>query len=245
MKRLIFILILTLSISAYSQRNITWIFASGSGAYGTSFFFNEASLNDDNISYNYYSPSYYFGGRFGFIFGETTGIVASIYKNTMTQGYIIENNSSTQNVNASIGMLQYDVMLLVQSETGFYFNVGPEFAKVKSAILNVSGATDNQYDIMDKITPNLTGLSFKMGIKPLRTDLIELNLGVTGTYFFSSLISQSGYILPLHDRTFYNPAITDEKTFPVQLGINLELVYTFARYGRASCGKNRIMINTF
>lgn len=245
MKKLILFVIIVSTISLNAQRSVTWLFVSASGAYGTSFLYNEATLNDINITYDYFSPSYYYGGRFGAIFGENVGIVAGINKNFISQGYTVQNNNSSQNVNVGIGLFEYNFMLLLQSETGFYFNIGPDFANVKSASLKITANTETQYDILNKVSPKLNGISFKVGLKPLRTDNIELNLGLTGTFFFNSIISESAYFFPLNDRTFYNPSISDEKTYPVQIGVNLELVYIFARYGRASCGKNRIMINKF
>lgn len=245
MKKIIFAGIIFISLSVAAQKP-TWIFMSGGGGYGGSVFYNESELNQSEISYNFYSPSYFFGGKFGFFIDAGIGASFNLRINSLSEEYQIDYQGRTQYVTANVKNLEYAVLLNFQSETGFYFNIGPDFAKPKSATLKITDDNTNETrDILSKITPNLTGIMFESGIKPIRTDYFEINMGFFGTFFFTDLTTDPGYFLAVHDRSFFNPQLNDNKTYVTQLGFSIEFVWIFARYGRASCGKQRFIINGF
>ena len=244
MKKIILVALVLFSFFNVIAQKPTWIFISGGGGYGGSIFYNEAELDQSEISYNFYSPSYFFGGKLGFFGNAGIGASLNLRLNSLSQEYQIDYQGQTQYVTAIVKNLEYAVLLDFQSETGFYFNIGPDFGKTKSAILKISDKNTNETrNILDKITPNLTGAMFEAGIKPLRTDYFEINMGFFGTFFFTDLTSQPGYSLAVHDRSFFNPQLNDNKTYVSQLGFSVEFIWIFARYGRASCGKQRFIIH--
>jgi hypothetical protein len=240
-KFLFFIVLLSLSILVFSQN--TWLAVSAKAGYGTGLLFNQPSLDDTNIDYEYYSPSYFAGGKFGFLFGDYIGISTEITFNSFSQNYDVHSSQEYQAF-MQVKTFDYGFMLNLQAPTGFYFDIGPKFSNVKSAQLQLTGnQLNSQFDRLDKMTQSFDGLAFGIGIEPYMSDLFEFKIGLRGTYGFGSLVAESGYIIPADDKTMYFPSYSDEKTNPIQLMLNVEFTYVFGRMGRASCGKFRFMLN--
>lgn len=235
---------LILALVAIPQKTVTYFYLGLKGGGGSSLLFNQPSFDDVNIVYNYFSPSYFYGGTLGFLFGNNIGISAELNLNTLSEKYDVSTSSATYNSLMKINTLDFGILLSLQSNTGLYFNVGPKFSNLKKATYTFTDANNtNTGDRTSKFAPTFNALMFEIGLMPVRTDQFVMNLGVRGTYGFSSIVSQSGYIIPADDNSVYYPPYIDEKTNPIQLMLSVEMKYYFGRYGRASCGKYRFMFN--
>ena len=139
-----------------------------------------------------------------------------------------------------INTFDFGFLLNLETETGFYFEVGPKFSTINSANL-----TDNNTMAVDKINmfaPEFTSLMFGIGMKPVMTDVFEIKIGLRGAYTFGNIVGQSGYIIPA-DGNNYTPSYIDEITNPAQLMLSVEFTYVFGRFGKASCGTYRFLLN--
>ncbi len=244
MRRLTIFIGFFILISVANAQN-TWVAISAKGGYGTGLLFNQPSFDDTNIDYEYFSPSYFAGGKFGFMFGDYVGVSTEITINSFSQNYDIHSTNAEYHSFMKINTFDYGFMLNLQAPTGFYFDIGPKFSSIKSAQLTL---TDNRqlnssFDRLDKMSQNLDGLAFGLGVKPYMSDVFEMKLGIRGTYGFGSVVATPGYIIPADDKTMYFPTYTNEKTNPMQIMLNVEFTYVFGRFGRASCGKFRFLFN--
>ena len=243
-KTILFLLIITTTLLSFSQQSLTWFSISARGGYGTSMLFNKPSFDDTKIDYEYYSPSYYYGGRFGLMFGDYVGVSGEVSMNSFSQNYDIHGISTEIHRFMKINTFDYALLLNVETPTGFYFEIGPKFSFLQSAELtNTDTLTNALFDRTDKFVPKFTSLAFGIGMKPLMTDIFEIKVGLRGAYSFTNIVSESGYIIPADDKIIYSPLYLDETTNPVQLMLSVEFTYVFGRFGRASCGKYNFRFN--
>lgn len=242
-KNILLIVAVFLTLSSFAQRNknstMTWFSLSAKGGYGTSLLFNKPTVDDANIQYAYYSPSYFVAGRFGLLFGDYVGASFEAGYNAFSQSYTLPNSFKR---NFSATSFDYGFLLNFQSENGFYFDIGPKFSVMKTANLN-SNSIDK--DIMNKIASQYAKINLGIGFKPVMTQVFEMRIGIVGSYTLSSILSDNNYIIPIDDGTAYypNPAYYDGTTHAVQLMLNIEFTHVFGRFGMANCGKYRFMIN--
>ncbi len=240
---LVVFLSLVFLLNAQRTSNFTWFSISAKGGYGSSLLFNKPSFDDNNITYSFFSPSYFFGGRFGLLFGEFVGVSAELSMNYFSQEYDISSNIDFQRV-LKANSFDYGFMLNLQTNTGFFFDIGPKFSTLKSAQLTtITENSDITLDRIAKFRPEFSSLAFGIGLKPVMTQIFEVKLGLRGAYTFSNFVNDPGYIIAADDNTLYYPLYIDEKTNPIQLMFQVELTYVFGRFGKASCGKYRFMIN--
>ena len=239
---LILVIIFFTTIS-FSQNTMTWFSIGVRGGFGTSMLINVPSLDDSKIDYSYFSPSYYYGGRFGLMFGDYVGVSAEVSMNSLAQGYSVHGTELMERF-MRINTFDFGFLLNLETETGFYFEVGPKFSTIKSANLTNTGDNINAlFDRTDKFTPEFTSLMFGIGMKPVMTDVFEMKIGLRGAYNFGNIVGQSGYIIPADDQVIYAPSYIDETTNPAQLMLSVEFTYVFGRFGKASCGKYRFLFN--
>lgn len=218
--------------------NVTWFTLSLKGGYGTTILFNQPSFDDSKVEYKYFSPSYLVAGRFGLVFGDYVGFSFDAGINDFSQGYIVNSNL---NRIFKASSFEYGVMLNFQSATGFFFDIGPKFVDLNKA--TISDNTSSMLDILGHIEQKYMKVNIGVGIKPVMADLFEVKIGLNASYSVSSIVSESGFIIPTFSNTDYIPSYTNEATHPLQVMLGVELTYVFGRYGRASCGKYRFMFN--
>jgi len=233
----IFLVLLIVFIVGYSQNPVTWFYVGAKGGAGVSMLYNSPSFDDQNIAYDYLSPSYYYGGSLGFLFGDNVGVTFEASMNSLLQKYDVSTTSASYHSEMQISTFDYGVLLSLQTLTGIYFNVGPKFSNTKSATLNT---TNNR---LSKFAPTFNALMVEIGYMPVRTDRFVMNVGIRGTYGFSSIVTTPGYIIAADDNSVYYPLYIDEATSPIQVMLSVELKYYFGRFGRASCGKYRFMFD--
>ncbi len=231
-------------IAGNSQRTVTWFYLGLKGGGGISMLYNNPSFNDTKITYNYLSPSYFYGASLGFLFGQNIGISAEIAMNTLSQKYDVNTGHESFSSDMLLNTFDYGILLSLQSSTGLYFNIGPKFSNLKKATYHfISDKENTTNDRTAKLVPSFNSLIVEAGFMPIRTNLFVMDLGLRATYGFSNIVDEAGYIIPTDDKKVYFPAYLDEKTNPIQLMLSVEFKYYFGRYGRASCGKYNFLFN--
>lgn len=231
------------SLFANAQRGkVTWMSLAVKGGYGSSMMMHMESLNDQNVTYKYFSPSYFVGGRFGLTFGQVVGVSTNVLYSDFMQGYSIDNLGTKYDKQTDFKALDVDVTLRLTSPTSFYFEIGPKFTKINS-ITNSMPPTSSiiSVDVMDNYKPNWTSILLGMGFMPYRSDRVELSLGFRASYGFSSIITDNNQYYAVKDAV-YSPTYTDPTTNPIQLYGVVELNYLFGYFGTANCGKFKVIL---
>ena len=243
-KTILLFVIIFISLQSFSQQDPTWFSISARGGFGTSMLVNTPSLSDSKIDYEYFSPSYYYGGRFGLMFGDYIGVSAEVSMNSFSQNYMVHGISTDLHRLMKINTFDYALLLNLETPTGFYFEIGPKFSFLNSAnLLNTGENINSSFDRINKFEPKFTSIVFGIGMKPIMTDVFEMKIGLRGAYSFTNIVSESGYIIPADDKIFYSPLYIDETTNPAQLMLSVEFTYVFAKIGKASCGKYKFLFN--
>lgn len=243
MKKIVLIIsVVFLSLIGIAQNNVTWLSIGARGGFGGSLLLNQPSLDDSNIDYEYFSPAYYYGGRFGLMFGDYIGLSAFLGLNSYSQGYVIHNSTDLTRT-IQLNTFDYGGLLNLETPTGFYFEIGPKFSVINKATMNTSGDNTSS-DRIQKFVPEYTSFTFGIGMKPIMTDVFEMKIGIKGDYSFANIVAEPGYIIPADDKAFYTPLYIDETTTPAQLMLSVEFTYVFGRFGKASCGKYNFKLNT-
>ncbi len=238
------ILIIFVGLNVLAQKNLTWVNVGLRGGYGTSVFLNKPSMDDSNVEYNYYSPSFFVEGRLGVMFGDYVGVSGGFGKCFYSADYKLHTTMANFDRKLSMDAMSFVLQLNVDIPGGFFIDIGPRFQKTGSAkITNSEYNSRAEIDLKPMLEKQFISADFAFGITTFFTDYLTLKTGVRGNYSIINIVSQSGYILPTGGNMYYVPAYTDEKTNLAQLTLSAELTYTFGRFGKASCGKNRFMFN--
>ncbi len=247
MKKITILLSLVMFVSLFANAQkgkVTWMSLAVKGGYGSSMMMHMESLTDDNVTYKYFSPSYFVGGRFGLTFGNVVGVSTNVLYSNFMQGYSIDSSNVKYDKQTNFSALDFDVILRLTSETGFYFELGPKFTKINSITntipISSSSALINQ-NVIENYKPNWTSILLGMGFMPYRSDRVEVSLGFRASYGFSSIITDNNQYYAVKD-VFYSPNYTDPTTNPIQLYGVVELNYLFGYFGTANCGKFKVIL---
>ncbi|MBQ3656780.1 MAG: hypothetical protein II956_08060 [Bacteroidales bacterium] len=250
MKKILTIILLTvISLSGYAQRGggaPNWISIAVKGGYGNSIFFCKQAkdVSDGKFEYEPMAPSYSVGGRLGVVFVDKIG--ASV--EYLSAGYKPKNtfNNGDTKLSSNFDMKASDLLLLARytGEYGFYAEFGPKFTTAKE-ITRDSEEADilgvkipaNGVDVSDRFNDKFTSLVFGLGITPYNGDRVLVSLGLRASYCMNSFYKEGlAYGIAKLDAQALNPEI---KPFSVQA--MLEVCYHFARFGSATCGKQKII----
>ncbi len=224
---------------------IKWFSIGLKGGYGNSILINSDVSGDENISMNYLTPSYFYGGRLTFTYGDKLGLGIEYNQSSFGQKYDIKNDAQLYNKNLKLKSRDLLIFLRLSGESGVYLEIGPKFSTLKS--VSVENSVDDSFvsdnNFMDYYAPKYTGLMFGAGLSLVRTERFQAHLGFRSSYVFSDILaehSDNAYIL--NDgvyRPSYLPA--NAKTTPFSLQFVLEAEYFFAFWGDAKCGRGRLM----
>ncbi len=256
MKKITITLItILLVVTAYAQRDkrhqkgneIKWFSLAVKGGYGTSILINKEAMNDKNVTYEYFTPSFFYGGRFGFTFGNYVGVSYEYLLSEFGQKYSINNPTTKASYSKELKFKSSDQCVLFRytNDFGFYLELGPKFTKISSVAETNSDAKVAVHDnITQNYVSNYTSGLFGLGFMPFRGERVTLSLGVRASYGFSTMMNDSKFFV-LNDQHSPNGygtgTYTDNSTKPLNLNLVLELNYFFAFFGDASCGKGRLM----
>ena len=239
------ILLAIIALNGYSQRGgaPNWISIAAKGCYGNSVFFCKQATDIDGFNINYLAPSYGFGGRLGVVFIDRVG--ASVeYLSSQYQGKYDYNNSIID-LEGTLKMKASDLLLLFRytGEYGFYCELGPKFTSVKDVTRDVE-TPDNSGKlkgpkissvVKDDFKDKFTSVVFGFGFMPYNGDRVQISLGIRAAYCGKSVVNDDQNDV-LH---LVKPMTIEMKPFSAQAV--LEVNYHFARFGSATCGKQKII----
>ena len=248
MKKFIFttVILMFLTLSMFAQRkqtNVTWMSLAAKGGYGSTMLLHVESLQDANIGYQYFSPTFFVGGRFGLTFGNYLGVSAEVLYHSFGQGYNITASSASYEKQTDFTALEYVFFFRFTSDLGFYAELGPKITKLSSISQSTTTSLpDPGIDLFlePKYIDKWTNLIFGMGMRPIRTDRFEASIGIRASYGFSSIIEDDTYFV-LKDGV-YSPSYVDTKTNPITVHGVIELNYIFGYFGTANCGKFKVKL---
>jgi hypothetical protein len=246
------ILLIVISLSGYAQKRgggaPNWISIALKGGYGNSIFLCKQAKDvaDGKFSYKTLAPSYCFGGRLGVVFVDKVGMsveyLASTYNPKNSYSYSYNNGNFT--LDNSFKMKASDLLLLARytGEYGFYCELGPKFTTAKevtrefdaSASMVKVTTTD---DVSDNFKKKFSSLVFGFGFSPYNGDRVIVSLGLRASYCTKDIydgINENqayGFNMPIQN--------VEMKPFSVQFVLDIN--YHFARFGTATCGKQKII----
>lgn len=249
--RNVFLVLFTIIVSAvYAQRHngngeIKWLSLAVKGGYGGTMLFNSDVSADKNVSQDFLSPSYEYGGRFGITYGDYVGIGFEVLSGGFGQDYAIGDGiNDPYTKTQKFKSLDMVVSLRFTSPYGFYFEAGPKFSTLKSASVKNSidgiflDEMDNNYlmNFSEKFTSIVAGMGFAV----YNGDRLQVNLGIRGSYGIGTFQENKDYYV-LNDGVYIPQGNFTAKTTPFTLKATLEVNYTFGFWGDATCGRGRLM----
>jgi len=160
------------------------------GAFNTTWLFNN-NVSDQGPNLN---PNASFGGSYGitgtFFLGKAIGIGAEINFNSVNQKYDGTVSSVSFNATDHLNYIQVPLMLKVKTQSGFYFELGPEFNFLSSANGDLTSSPANSLadysgkDIKTGLSNSVMGVVFGFGGRFPITDHIGITAGLR---FFGAL----------------------------------------------------------
>lgn len=249
MKKSVFIILLISIIfpnlnAQRRKQTIKWFSIAAKAGYGNSVLLNVNNIEDKNISFNYLTPSFSYGGRLTFSYGEKIGFGADVLLSSFGQKYTINNNSDIYDKEIKVKSLDILPFFRYTGEKAGYLEIGGKFSTVKS--ITATNSTDNTLfrpteNIVDNYAPKFTSLVLGFGLAVYKNERLDINLGSRFAYSFTDFTP--GYSYNVVDDGYYSPTkdiLTP--TNPLSIQLILEVNYYFAFWGDATCGKGRLML---
>ncbi len=234
---LLFVFFMFLIFSLKAQEQVVWIGLAPKFGYGTGYFYNQtAFFSDDKVEIAPFSPAMSYGGRLSLGFaGGALSISAEVMKNDFSQNFLIYDTAGQANAfQAKLSSFSYGLMFKAYSETGFYVEFGPQLNSVLGAKLNlqeITGHFSNRF---------FTG-TFGLGFMPLISQFFEISLGLRGIASFGSIMADNYFLYSQSPNYSVNMG---NNTLLLSVMPMIDVNFVFAKMGRASCGKFRIMLNS-
>lgn len=238
MKKILIVTIMLLTAAtSFSQRRGSapnWLTIAVKGGYGNSIMFSKAISDNKDLKYDYMAPSYCFGGRLGVVFADVIGVSAEFLGSGFNQQYTYNNGKV--NIDGKIKYTSTDFLALLRytGQYGLYCEIGPKFTFIKSAEREFDNITT---DVADQYVDKFTSFAFGIGFMPYNGDRVQVSLGVRAAYCSKNVLNTQDN--PYGTGSLLTIENTELKPFSAQ--IMLEANYMFARFGRASCGKGKII----
>jgi len=246
MKKIIILTVfLIAAFSVSGQRRgqvIKWLSLSAKGGVGNSVLLNTDVFNEKYADLNLLTPSLAFGGRFTFTYGDNIGFGLDLLSVSYGQEYSLATPDLSYEKKLALKSLDYTVFFRYTGNQGGYFEAGPVFTKLISAeeTNSIAGNFSPRADLMNIYENNYTNLMIGFGMSALRTERLDLNLGLRVNYGLDDMVPEhSDYIL--NDGVFQPEIMSEKSTNPISAKFIVELNYYFAFWGDASCGQGRLM----
>ena len=246
----ILILLLFVTSVIYSQKRskkrgsvVKWLSLELKGGYGNSLLINSTTMTDENIAMDFFNSAYSYGGRFGITYGNNLSVSFEVLSSAFSQNYDINDNTNIYLKTQEFKSLDYLALIRYTSDYGFYFEAGPKFSTLKSATIknseNFNFTNENNY--IDNFNEKYTSIAAGLGFAVFRTDRLNINLGLRGSYVFNDFVKNANFYA-VNDGV-YRPDITTgtSSTNPLSVKVMLGVNYFFGFWGDASCGRGRIM----
>jgi len=222
---------------------IKWISISAKGGVGNSILLNKDVADEKNVSLDYLSLSYCYGGKLTFTYGESLGFGIEALSSKFGQKYDIKQDNFTYNKNLQLKSLDYVFFFRYSGEGGAYFELGPKFTNLKSQ--NLTNSIDDNFkaqdNLLDFYKKKYTSLMLGFGFSAIRTERFTMNMGLRGAYALGDLVNDHQQYI-LNDQVYIpQKTVNEASTNPFSLQIMLEFNYFFAFWGDASCGRGNLM----
>ncbi len=252
MKHILVLFLSLLVTTGFAQRHgngeIKWLNISAKGGYGGTMLFNSDVSGDGNVTQDFLSPSYEFGGRFAIGYGDFVSLGVEVLSAGFGQDYSV-NPPNGESYTKTQRFTSFDILptLRYTSPYGFYFEAGPKFSTLKTA--KVDNSVDGSFidgnpdqDYMLNFTEKFTSIVAGMGMALHNGDRLQVTLGLRGSYALGNFVEESSDYYVLADQVYLQPSTNfTSKTSPFTLKLMLEVNYIFGFWGNASCGRGRLM----
>lgn len=252
MKKLLVLFFSLFMTAAFAQRHggngeIKWLNISAKGGYGGTMLFNSDVSNDGNVTQDFLSPSYEFGGRFALGYGDFISAGVEVLSAGFSQDYSINDpNMEAYIKTQKFTSLDFLVALRYTNPYGFYVEAGPKFSTLKTAEVENSVSNplfvdgpDNQ-DYMLNFSEKFTSIVAGIGFALVNGDRVQVNLGLRGSYALGNFVENEDYYV-LDDNVYRPNGSFTANTSPFTLKAMVEVNYIFGFWGDASCGRGRLM----
>ncbi|MCQ2250498.1 MAG: hypothetical protein MJZ66_05260 [Bacteroidales bacterium] len=247
MKRILTLLVvMAMSLQMMAQRGgaPNWISLAGKVGVGTSALLCKQATENEDFAINYMAPSLGFGGRLGVVFVDRVGVsveyLSSQYQNKSEYNMRMQGEPVLK---SNLKFKTGDLLILARytGEYGFYMELGPKITFVKevtnelegnASFLSMSGTTD----VTDKFNDKFNSVVFGLGFMPYNGDRVQVSLGLRGAYCGKNVLAADQNVYGFSGLKIQN---VEMKPFSAQ--VMLEVNYHFARFGSATCGKQKII----
>ena len=256
MKRILTIavaLLMTLQISAQRGGEPNWISIAGKVGVGNSILLSEQIKDDGNITQNYLSPSFSIGGRLGVVFVDKIGVSVEYLSSTYSNKYEVKVPLVNKNFDSNLKFKTGDLLILARytGEYGFYAEIGPKLTSVKEVQYSIEdnpngvtfkdinipiNGTLGNIDLTNSFNGKFTSIVFGLGYAIVNADRVQVSLGARVAYCSKNIIKQVDGL----QNTGFSKYMTMEMK-PLSAQITLDINYHFARFGSATCGKQKII----
>ncbi len=246
MKKLLTIIsLIVMSLGGYAQRGgaPNWISIAAKGGYGNSIFFSKQASDLEGYDKDVMAPSYCFGGRLGVVFIDKVGVSLEYLGSNYESKY--SYNTGIVDLEGNMKMKAGDLLALFRytGEYGFYCELGPKFTSVKEVTrefetqVGKASAPGIEEPVTDLFKGKFTSVVFGFGFMPYNGDRVQISLGLRAAYCNKNVLETQDNIFGFKEMI---PTQTVEiKPFSAQ--VMLEVNYHFARFGTATCGKQKII----
>ncbi len=260
MKRILIIAtLIVMSLQTMAQRggDPNWISIAGKVGVGNSILFSEQISDDGNITQNYLSPAISVGGRLGVVFVDRVGVSVEYLSSTYSNKYEVCTPGGNKRFDSNLKFKTGDLLVLARytGEYGFYAEIGPKFTSIKEAqysiednpngvtygdLLTTAGPISNDpisnLDLTNCFNGKFTSIVFGLGYAVFNGDRVQVTLGARAAYCSKNIIKQ---VDGLQNTGFSKYTTMEMKPFSAQVMVDIN--YHFARFGSATCGKQKII----
>ncbi len=247
MKRILSLLVLVaIAMQVMAQRGgaPNWISIAGKIGVGTSALLCKQATDDEHFATNYMAPSFGAGGRLGVVFVDRVGVsveyLSSQYQNKSEYNMQIQGEPVLKN---NLKFKTGDLLILARytGEYGFYMEAGPKLTSVKEVTSETEGnmsflSMAGTSDVTDKFNGKFNSIVFGFGFMPFNGDRVQVSLGIRGSYCGKNVLANDNNVYGFSGLKLQN---VEMKPFCAQ--VMLEVNYHFARFGSATCGKQKII----
>ncbi len=243
-KSLLISLLSLFSYSTYSQGS--WLDVGLKGGYGIDFLINK-NIADDDTHEPQFSFGNMFGGKIGWNFNDEHAINFDIVYSKFGIAYeylsvnTVDSTSTAYNKNFSFNSLDF-LLLYRHVKNASYFEIGPQFSRMKKAVM-----TDEQFgttndDISTNLVPSYYSLVVGAGGFLAGSENMRITLGFRVMYTFDDILSKQG-------KTNYFPSGVNydvyNKSNPISVMAVLELEFDVGFLATSNCKKNRTSLVLF
>jgi hypothetical protein len=241
MKRILIIAtLIILSLQTMAQRGgePNWISIAGKVGFGSTLMFCEDVKNDDNAKQIYFSPALSVGGRLGVVFKDRVGVSVEYLSSDYQHKYEFTAPGDAKARNTNLRIKASDLLVLARytGEYGFYAELGPKITFVKSIECTEAAQTYTQTDCFKS---KYNSIVFGFGFSPYNGERIIVSLGLRAAYCSKDIV-----LKPVPEGGFSGTGFTQYPNLqmnPFSAQVMIDINYHFARFGSATCGKQKII----